>query len=201
MSYANDYLKSIVDILNAVDRDQLEEMIALLLDIRKKGGRLFFIGVGGSAANCAHAVNDFRKIGGFEAYSPVDNVAELTARANDEGWSTIFSGWLKGSRLNANDGIMVFSVGGGNKEKNISTNIVEALEYAQSQKAKIFGIVGRTGGYTPKVADVCIVMPASQPNMLTPQAEAFQAIIWHMIVSDPRVMVMGNKWETTLSAK
>jgi len=199
MSYANDYLNATAAIVNTVDCNQIEKIIDMLTTIRSKKGRLFFLGVGGSAANCTHAVNDFRKIGGFEAYSPVDNVAELTARANDEGWNTIFSGWLKGSNLNANDAVVVLSVGGGNKEKNISANIVEALEYAKTKKAKIFGIVGRKDGYTAKVADVCIVMLEGNLTMLTPQAEAFQGIIWHLIVSDPRIMQMGNKWETTLA--
>ncbi len=199
MSYVNEYLNATAAIVNEVDRNQIEKLIDMLLTIRSKKGRLFFLGVGGSAANCTHAVNDFRKIGGFEAYAPVDNVAELTARANDEGWNTIFSGWLKGSNLNANDAIVVLSVGGGNKEKNISVNIVEALEYAKTKQAKIFGIVGRKDGYTAKVADVCIIMLEGNPNMLTPQAEAFQGIILHLIVSDPRIMQMGNKWETTLA--
>ncbi len=199
MSYVNDYLNATAAVVNTVDRSRIEKMIDGLLEVRGKKGRLFFLGVGGSAANCAHAVNDFRKIGGFEAYAPSDNAAELTARANDEGWNTIFSGWLQCSNLNENDAVMVLSVGGGSKERNISVHIVEALEYARSRGARIFGIVGRKDGYTARAADVCVVMPETLSNMLTPQAEAFQGVIWHLIVSDPRVMQMGNKWETVLT--
>ena len=180
----------------ALDQDQIEKMISILLDVRKNNGRLFFLGVGGSAANCSHAVNDFRKIGGFEAYTPVDNVAELTARTNDEGWNTVFEGWLKGSRINAKDAVFVFSVGGGSKEKNISANLVYGLDVAKGVGAKILGVVGRDGGYAAKVADACVIIPPLNPATITPQSESFQAVVWHMIVSDPRIMVMSNKWES-----
>ncbi len=196
MSYIQDYCREAATILAALDQDQIEKMINIILDVRKNGGRLFFLGVGGSAANCSHAVNDFRKIGGFEAYTPVDNVAELTARTNDEGWATVFEGWLKGSRLDAKDAVFVFSVGGGSKEKNISANLVYALDHAKKVNAKILGIVGRDGGYTAKVADACVIISSLNPDTVTPQAESFQGVVWHMMVSDPRIMVMSNKWES-----
>ncbi len=185
-----------MDILEGIDKEAIDTMIRLVIDIRAKGGRLFFLGVGGSAANCTHAVNDFRKIGGMECYTPVDNVAELTARTNDEGWHTVFSEWLACSQLNANDGIFVLSVGGGNKEKNVSANIVHALEFAITKRAKIMGVIGRDGGYTAKVADACVIIPTVNPNTITPHSEAFQGLVWHLIVSDPRVMSMQNKWES-----
>jgi D-sedoheptulose 7-phosphate isomerase len=201
MSYIKRYLEEAGKIVTLIDQAQVEKMVSILLEVRSRQGRLFFIGVGGSAGNCSHAVNDFRKIGGFEAYSPADNVSELTARTNDEGWHTVFAGWLKGSRLGANDCIWVLSVGGGNKEKNISANIVHALEYAKEQKAKIIGVVGRDGGFTAKVADACVIIPPLSPDTVTPQSEAFQAVIWHMIVSDPRIMQMSNKWESVANVK
>ena len=176
--------------------EQIERMIAVLLKVREQGGRLFFLGVGGSAGNCSHAVNDFRKIGGFEAYAPTDNVSELTARTNDEGWETTFAAWLKGSRLRSSDCVWVFSVGGGNKEKNVSANLVAALEYAKVQGAKVLGVVGRDGGFTAKVADACLIVPTISPDTITPHAESFQAVVWHLIVSDPRIMQMSNKWES-----
>lgn len=197
MSYVDLYFKEAVDIIGKIDKSQVERMIDILIAIRKNQGRLFFLGVGGSAGNCSHAIADFRKIAGFEAYSPGDNVSELTARTNDEGWNTVFSEWLKGSNLNEKDGVFVFSVGGGNKEKNISANLVYALEYAKEIKAKILGIVGRDGGFTAKVADACVVVPVVNPNTITPHSESFQGIIWHLIVSDPRLMKMKNKWEST----
>jgi len=166
------------------------------VDIRRKGGRLFFLGVGGSASNASHAVNDFRKIAGIECYSPCDNVSELTARTNDEGWDRVFAAWLQGSRLNSKDGVFVFSVGGGNLEKNISTNLVRALEYAQEMKAKILGIIGRDGGYTAKVADACLIVPVVNNSTVTPHTEAFQAVIWHLIVSHPLVQRAEMKWES-----
>jgi D-sedoheptulose 7-phosphate isomerase len=196
MSYTDRYFKETAQILNALDQAQVEKMIRVLLEVRAKGGRLFFLGVGGSAGNCSHAVNDFRKIGGFEAYTPADNVSELTARTNDEGWETTFAAWLKGSRLRADDCVWVFSVGGGNKEKNISANLVSALSYAKAQGAKIMGVVGRDGGYTAKMADACVIVPPVSPDTITPHAESFQAIIWHLIVSEPRIMQMSNKWES-----
>ena len=197
MSYIQRYLNEAADITQKLDQKQIEAIIQHLLSIRANGGRLFFLGVGGSAGNAGHAVNDFRKIGGFEAYAPTDNVSELTARTNDEGWETTFAAWLKGSRLGPKDGVFIFSVGGGSKEKNISANLVFALEYAQSQGAKIFGIVGRDGGYTAKVADACVIVPPVSPDTITPHAESFQAVVWHLIVSDPRIMTMSNKWEST----
>lgn len=196
MSYVADYCREAVEILGKIDQGQIESMISILLKVREQGGRLFFLGVGGSAANCSHAVNDFRKIGGFEAYTPADNVSELTARTNDEGWTTVFEGWLKGSRLGIRDAVIVFSVGGGSKERNISANLVFALDYAKSQHAKILGVVGRDGGYTARMADACVIVPTVNSATVTPHAESFQAVVWHMIVSDPRIMVMSNKWES-----
>jgi D-sedoheptulose 7-phosphate isomerase len=196
MSYIDDYFNEAIGILKKIDRCQVEKMIQLLLTIREQKGRLFFLGVGGSAGNASHAVNDFRKLADFEAYTPADNVSELMARTNDEGWDTIFLEWLKGSRLRKEDGIFVFSVGGGNLEKNISANLVRALEYANTVGAKILGIVGRDGGFTARVADACLIIPTVNPNTVTPHTESFQAVIWHLIVSDPRIMQMSNKWES-----
>ncbi len=198
MSYVNRYFEEAITILQKIDKEQVEKMIALFLETREKEGRVFFLGVGGSAGNCSHAVNDFRKIGGFEAYTPVDNVSELTARTNDEGWDTVFSAWLKGSRLNDKDLVVVFSVGGGSKEKNISANLVYALEYAKEVGSKIIGVVGRDGGYAATVADACVVVPPVSEDTITPHAESFQTVIWHLIVSDPRIMVMSNKWESVV---
>ena len=195
-SHTDEYFADAASIIRRIDKSAVEKMIKLILSIRESEGRLVFIGVGGSAGNCSHAVNDFRKIGGIESYSPVDNVSELTARTNDEGWHTVFSEWLKTSRLNEKDGVFVFSVGGGDKEKNISANLVYALEYARSQNAKIMGIVGRDGGFTAKTADVCVIIPTVNPDTVTPHAESFQGLIWHLIVSDPRVMKISNKWES-----
>ncbi|MEO5341293.1 MAG: SIS domain-containing protein [Magnetococcus sp. MYC-9] len=196
MTYVDQYIGEAVAILEQMDRAQIEAIIRHMLAIRERGGRLFFLGVGGSAANCTHAVNDFRKLAGMEVYSPVDNVAELTARTNDEGWSTVFVEWLRGSRLEQKDGVFVLSVGGGNKEKNVSANIVHALEYAIQQKATILGVVGRDGGFTAQVADACLVVPTVNPATITPHAEGFQGVVWHLIVSDPRMMRVRNKWES-----
>jgi len=196
MSYIDDYLNEAIDILKKMDRGQMEKMIQLLLTIREQRGRLFFIGVGGSAGNASHAVNDFRKIADFEAYTPADNVSELMARTNDEGWDTVFIEWLKGSRLRKEDGVVIFSVGGGNSDKNISRNLVLALEYAKSVNAKILGIVGRDGGFTAKVADACLIVPTVNPDMVTSHTEAFQAVLWHLLVSDPRIKRVENKWES-----
>ncbi|MCK5579875.1 MAG: SIS domain-containing protein [Candidatus Omnitrophica bacterium] len=196
MSYISRYFEEAVEIIKKIDQSQIEKIIEILLNIRSQEGRLFFLGVGGSAGNCSHAVNDFRKIGGFESYAPTDNVSELTARTNDEGWHTVFAEWLKSSRLNENDAIFVFSVGGGNKERNISANLVYALEYAKEQKAKIVGVVGRDGGYTAKVADACVIVPPVNSATITPHSEAFQGVVWHLIVSDPRIMQISNKWES-----
>lgn len=200
MSYSSMFIEEARDILSKIDQDQIEAMISLILDIREKKGRLFFLGVGGSAGNCSHAVNDFRKIGGIESYAPVDNVPELTARTNDEGWDTVFVEFLRTSRLNEKDGVFVFSVGGGDAEKNISANIVRALELARERGARIMGVVSRDGGYTARVADACVVVPVVNPDTVTPHAEGFQGVIWHLIVSDPRVMTMKNKWESVAGA-
>jgi len=177
-----------------LDFKNIEELVRELHDLRERGGRLFFLGVGGSAANCSHAVNDFRKLCGIEAYTPVDNVSELTARTNDEGWETVFYQWLLQSKLNSNDALFVLSVGGGDAEKNISVNIVRALELAQERKAKIFGIIGRETGYTNKVGDVVIVIPQVSPQHVTPQSEAFQALVWHCLVSHPTLQINNTKW-------
>ena len=200
MSYVDQYIEEAKTILDRIDRAQIEAMIQMVLEIRRGEGRLFFLGVGGSAANCTHAVNDFRKIGGMEVYTPVDNVAELTARTNDEGWDTVFAEWLKGSRIRRGDGVFVFSVGGGDKERNVSANIVNALDVAKAVGAKIMGVVGREGGYTAKVADACVIVPPINPSTVTPHAEAFQGVVWHLMVSDPRVMTMSNKWEGLAAA-
>jgi D-sedoheptulose 7-phosphate isomerase len=197
MAYTDEYLSEVKLIVDRIDPKAIERMIDLIVDIRKNNGRLFFLGVGGGAGNSSHAVNDFRKIAGIEAYSPCDNVSELTARTNDDGWEQVFVGWLKGSRLNKNDAVFVFSVGGGNVEKNISANLVRALEYAQVVGAKILGIVGRDGGYTGRVADACVIVPPVNPNTVTPHTEAFQGVIWHLIVSHPKMRVSEMKWEST----
>ena len=195
MLYVDQYVEEAQKILELIDKSMIEKLISLILEIRERKGRLFFLGVGGGAGNCSHAVNDFRKIPGIESYAPVDNVSELTARTNDEGWETVFEGFLKTSHLNDKDGVFVFSVGGGDREKNVSANIVVALDYAKNFGAKIFGVTGRDGGYTAKIADACVVIPPVNPDTVTPHTEAFQGIVWHLIVSDPRVMVLKNKWE------
>jgi len=196
MNYAQQHLKEAAEIIQKMDVAAIETMADLLAGIKQKGGRLFFIGVGGSAGNCSHAVNDFRKIVGIESYAPTDNVSELTARTNDEGWASVFVEWLKVSRLTAKDGVVVFSVGGGNLEKNISPNLVTALQYAKSVGAKIAGIVGRDGGYTAKVADACVIIPTVNPETVTPHSEAFQAVVWHLLVSHPKLKVNQTKWES-----
>lgn len=197
MLYSQKHINESITILQKIDPSSIEAMIQLLSRIRDAHGRLFFLGVGGSAANCSHAVNDFRKIVGMEAYAPTDNVSELTARTNDEGWSTVFEEWLKVSRLNANDGVFIFSVGGGNLEKNISPNLVTALKYAKSVGSTVLGIVGRDGGYTAKVADACVIVPTVNEETITPHTEAFQAVIWHMLVSHPTLKAVQTKWEST----
>lgn len=196
MSYIVRYLSEVKEIVERLDVSLIEKMVNMLVEIRNDNGRLFFLGVGGGAANASHAVNDFRKIAGFEAYTPTDNVSELTARVNDDGWESVFVEWLKGSRLDAKDGVFVFSVGGGNAEKNISTNLIHALKYAKEVGAKIFGIVGRDGGFTAKVADVCIVTPTINPETVTSHVEAFQSVIWHLIISHPEMKVSEMKWES-----
>lgn len=185
-----------VRIVKGLDRAQIDRIVDLLATVRKVGGRLFFLGVGGGAGNASHAVNDFRKICHMEAYTPTDNVSELTARVNDEGWSTVFLHWLQVSRLRAEDAIIVFSVGGGNEDKNVSANIVVALRYAKEIGATVLGIVGRDGGYTKKVADACLVVPMVNPQTVTPHTEAFQAVVWHLIVSHPNLKQNEMKWES-----
>ncbi len=196
MSFSKQFFDEAKEILDRIDLEQVEKMASILAATRTRGGRLFVLGVGGSAANASHAVNDFRKIAGIETYAPTDNVSELTARTNDEGWATIFAAWLKTSRLNAADTIMVFSVGGGNVEKNVSPNLVAALEFARTVKASIIGIVGRDGGYTAQVADACAIIPTVNPAHVTPHAEAFQAVVWHMLVSHPSLKQVETKWES-----
>lgn len=196
MSYVTDYLAEAKTIIDAIDVSQIEKMVEEIVDIRNNLGRLFFIGVGGGAGHASHAVNDFRKIAGIECYTPTDNVSELTARINDDGWETAFVNWLKGSHLNSRDGVFVFSVGGGNLEKNISANIVYSLKHAKEVGAKIFGVVGRDGGYTAQVADACVVIPPFNKETVTPQTEAFQAVIWHLVVSHPKMQKFEMKWES-----
>jgi D-sedoheptulose 7-phosphate isomerase len=196
MSYTESYLKEVVAVTERLDATKIDAMVRLLAQVRATNGRLFFLGVGGSAGNAAHAVNDFRKIAGIESYAPTDNVSELTARTNDDGWSSVFSNWLKVSRLSKNDAIFVFSVGGGNAERNISANIVEALKLAKNVGARVMGIVGRDGGYTAQVADACVIVPTVNPDTVTTHAEAFQAVIWHLIVSHPDIKANEMKWES-----
>ena len=196
MSFARNYLAEAAEILKRLGPVGIEKIISHLSDLRRRKGRLFFLGIGGGAANASHAVNDFRKLGGFEAYAPTDNVAELTARINDDGWETVFANWLKGSALSKNDMVFVFSVGGGDLEKNVSPNLTRALEYAKEVGATICGVVGRDGGYTAKVADACVVVPTVNPETVTPHTESFQAVTWHLLVSSPSVQVQKTKWES-----
>jgi D-sedoheptulose 7-phosphate isomerase len=199
MSYARQHLDEAKRIIDLIDHDAVERVAELLAQVRARGGRLFFLGVGGSAGNCSHAVNDFRKIAGFEAYAPTDNVSELTARTNDEGWASVFVEWLRGSRLRKDDGVFVFSVGGGNLENNISPNLVTALKLAREVGATVVGVVGRDGGYTRQVADACVVIPTVNPATITPHSEAFQAVIWHLLVSHPSLKRAETKWESTVA--
>ena len=196
MGYVAQYFKEIIEITNLLDQGAIERMVDLLVELRNKGGRLFFLGVGGGAGHASHAVNDFRKIAGIEAYTPTDNVSELTARVNDDGWSTVYVNWLRVSQLKANDMIFVFSVGGGDAERNISPNLVCALEYARQVGATICGVVGRTGGFTAQVANVCIIVPVVNPETITPHTEGFQAVIWHLLVSHPKLKAAEMKWES-----
>ena len=196
-AYVSRYLQEVAQIAARIDQRQVKRIIDVLIETRKNNGRLFILGVGGGAGNATHAVNDFRKIANIECYTPTDNVSELTARVNDDGWDTSFSRWLQGSRLHKGDALLVFSVGGGNLEKNVSANIVKALELAQKVGAKITGIVGRDGGYTAKVGDAVVVVPTIADDTVTPHAESFQAVVWHMIVSDPRLKTNEMKWEST----
>ncbi len=196
MSYAQQHIDETIEILKKLDSREVEKLANLIAAVRREGGRLFFLGVGGSAGNCSHAVNDFRKIVGIESYAPTDNVSELTARINDEGWASVFAAWLKVSRLSAKDCIFVFSVGGGNLEKNVSPNLVLALQYAKQVGARVAGVVGRDGGYTAQVADACVVVPTVNPETITPHAEAFQAVVWHLLVSHPALKASQTKWES-----
>ncbi len=196
MTYAAQHLAETRDIVAALDPALMERIVEGLAAVRERGGRLFILGVGGSAANASHAVNDFRKICGFECYAPTDNVSELTARTNDEGWATVFAEWLRGSRLNAKDGLLIFSVGGGSLEKNVSPNLVEAVKLAKNVGTSVFGICGKDGGYTAQVADACVIIPTVNPANITPHSEAFQGIVWHLFVSHPRLKVAQTKWES-----
>ena len=197
MTFVEKYLDEAAQIVAELDKSAIERMVELLAELRDNSGRLFFLGVGGSAANCSHAVNDFRKIARIEAYAPTDNVAELTARTNDEGWDTVFAEWLRGSRLGSQDMLFVLSVGGGDLERNVSPNLVRALEYAGKVGARVVGIVGRDGGYTARVADACVIVPTVNPEAVTPHTEAFQAVVWHLLVSHPRLKAVPTKWEST----
>jgi len=196
MEFTQSFIAEAVEILNKLDVASIEKTVDLLAQTREQGGRLFMLGVGGSAANASHAVNDFRKIVGIEAYAPTDNVSELTARTNDEGWASVFRAWLEGSHLNAKDCVFVFSVGGGNLEKNVSPNLVLALQLAKEVGAKIVGVVGRDGGYTAQVADACVIIPTIHADHVTPQTEAFQSVVHHLLVTHPRLKVAQTKWES-----
>lgn len=198
MSYATKHLKEASEIIQKIDIEAIEKVADLLASVKKDQGRIFFLGVGGSAGNCSHAVNDFRKIVEIESYAPTDNVSELTARTNDEGWASIFEPWLKLSKLNSKDAVFIFSVGGGNLEKNISPNLVNALKFAKNVGAKITGVVGRDGGYTAKVADACVIIPTINSETVTPHSEAFQAVIWHLLVSHPKLKENQTKWESAV---
>lgn len=197
MSYVVQHIKEAKEILDSIDVDMVEKTVDLLTTTKNQSGRIFFLGVGGSAGNCSHAVNDFRKIVGIECYAPTDNVSELTARTNDEGWATVFSEWLKVSKLQAKDLLFIFSVGGGNLEMNISPNLVEAIKHAKTVGAKITGVVGRDGGYTAKMADTCIIIPTVNKESVTPHTEAFHAVIWHLLVSHPKLKAKQTKWESS----
>jgi D-sedoheptulose 7-phosphate isomerase len=194
MDHSEQFLAAAETICRQIPRDTIERLADELVRLRERGGRLFLLGVGGSAGNCSHAVNDFRKLCGIEAYSPVDNVSELTARANDEGWDTVFAAWLEGSRLNVDDGILVFSVGGGDAERNVSANLVKAIDFAKKRSAKVFGIVGKDTGYTAKQGDVVVIIPQINPAWITPLSEAFQAVVWHCLVSHPKLQKNATKW-------
>jgi D-sedoheptulose 7-phosphate isomerase len=194
--YTQNYFREVAEVARGIDQAEVDRMIDVLVDARTRGGRLFILGVGGGAGNAGHAVNDFRKLCGIEAYAPTDNVSELTARVNDDGWATSFANWLRGSRIDADDVVLVFSVGGGNAEKNISANIVEALKLAKSAGARVIGVVGRDGGYTKQVADACVVVPTVNPSAVTPHTEAFQAVVWHGMVTHPKLIANEMKWES-----
>ena len=198
MNFVQTHLAEAIRIIEQLDADRIEALAQELVALRARGGRLFFLGVGGSAGNCSHAVNDFRKIAGIEAYAPTDNVSELTARTNDEGWHTIFAEWLRVSRLNSKDALFILSVGGGNLDKNISPNLVHAVQLAKQVGAKVLGIVGRDGGYTAQMGDAVVVVPTVNPDSITPHSEAFQAVIWHLLVTHPDVKASQSKWESSV---
>jgi D-sedoheptulose 7-phosphate isomerase len=197
VTYSEQHLREAIAILERLDTGSIERIVDLLAGVKRDGGRIFFLGVGGSAGNCSHAVNDFRKIAGIESYAPTDNVSELTARTNDEGWASVFVEWLRTSKLGAHDAVFVLSVGGGDLERNVSPNLVLALQHAKVVGAKITGIVGRDGGYTAKVADACVIVPTVNSENVTPHSEAFQAVIWHLLVSHPGLKANQTKWEST----
>jgi len=199
VSFSNSFLAHAAAIARQLDATAIERLVAELAALRDRGGRLFLLGVGGSAANCSHAVNDFRKLAGIEAYAPTDNVSELTARTNDEGWETVFAAWLGVSRANEDDAVLVMSVGGGDVERNVSPNIVRALEEARRRRMKIFGVVGRDGGFTARVADVAVLIPTVEASLVTPFTEAFQAVVWHCVVSHPALAQGQTKWESVAS--
>jgi D-sedoheptulose 7-phosphate isomerase len=201
MIYSAQYMNEAIEIIKKIDLLAIEKIVEILAKVKFARGRIFFLGVGGSAGNCSHAVNDFRKIAGIESYAPTDNVSELTARTNDEGWDTVFVEWLKISQLSSKDVLFIFSVGGGNLEKNISSNLVEAIKLGQLVKSKIVGIVGRDGGYTAKVADVCVIVPTVNPETVTPHSESFQAMVWHLLVSHPKLKKNETKWESIIENK
>jgi len=196
VDFVTRYLDQVGQVAARLDRGAITRLVDLLGDVRESGGRLFILGVGGSAGNASHAVNDFRKIVGLEAYAPTDNVSELTARINDEGWDTAYANWLKASRLVPRDVVLIFSVGGGDAERNVSVNLVRAIEYAKAAGARVGGIVGRDGGFTAKMADACVIVPTVDPATVTPHSEAFQAVIWHLLVSHPRLQAAPAKWES-----
>ncbi len=194
MTHTDQYFNQVQEIASVINTGEIEKLTQALVELRERGGRLFFLGVGGSAANASHAVNDFRKLCGIEAYAPTDNVSELTARTNDEGWETVFAGWLKTSRITSNDAVFVFSVGGGNQEKNVSVNLIKGLQVASEAGATIVGVVGRDGGYTKTTGDVVVVIPTVDEKLVTPHSEAFQAVVWHCLVSHPNLQVQATKW-------
>lgn len=198
MTYSQQHLNESNEIIKKIDVASIEKMADLLATVKSEGGRIFFLGVGGSAGNCSHAVNDFRKIVGIECYAPTDNVSELTARTNDDGWASVFVEWLKISKLRTNDVLFIFSVGGGNLEKNISPNLVEAIKLAKAVGAKVTGVVGRDGGYTAQAADACVIIPTVNPDTITPHSEAFQAVVWHLLVSHPKLKANQTKWESAV---
>jgi D-sedoheptulose 7-phosphate isomerase len=200
MNYTALYIQEASEILNKIDQPMIERIADLLAGVRRGGGRIFFLGVGGGAGHASHAVNDFRKIAGIESYAPTDNVSELTARINDDGWDTSYENWLKGSRLRQSDMVFVFSVGGGDLERNISANLVRALQYANQVGAKVCGIVGRDGGFTAKVADGCVIVPVVNAETVTPHTESFQAVVWHLLVSHPKLKAFDMKWESSIAS-